>query len=69
MSREQIPQYPLNWFELAGVSWSEFAAGTLQAQLQSLSALVLLRNSYPHILMKVFEAKERQGRYLREITP
>ncbi len=24
---------PLSWFELAGVSWSEFAAGTLQAQL------------------------------------
>jgi len=25
--------HPLFWFELAGVSWSEFAAGTLQAQL------------------------------------
>jgi hypothetical protein len=24
--------WPLNWFELAGVSWSEFAAGTLRAQ-------------------------------------
>ncbi len=23
----------LNWFELAGVSWSEFGAGTLWAQL------------------------------------
>ncbi len=26
-------KWPLFWFELAGVSWSEFAAGTLQAQL------------------------------------
>jgi len=25
--------HPLSWFELAGVSWSEFAAGTLRAQL------------------------------------
>ena len=24
--------YPLFWFELAGVSWSEFVAGTHQAQ-------------------------------------
>jgi len=24
--------HPLFWFELAGVSWSEFAAGTIQAQ-------------------------------------
>ena len=27
------PHHRLLWFELAGVSWSEFAAGTLQAQL------------------------------------
>ena len=30
---ESNQKWPLNWFELAGVSWSEFAAGTLWAQL------------------------------------
>ncbi len=30
---ESNQNWPLFWFELAGVSWSEFAAGTLRAQL------------------------------------
>ncbi len=31
---EGYENHPLFWFELAGVSWSEFAAGTIQAQLK-----------------------------------
>ncbi len=27
--RQRVQKHPLNWFELAGVSWSEFAAGTI----------------------------------------
>jgi len=37
---------PLFWFELAGVRWSGFGAGTLQAQPPSLSVFLPWRNTY-----------------------
>jgi hypothetical protein len=41
--------HPLFWFELAGVSWSEFAAGTIQAQPLKSSAFAPLRDTYLNI--------------------
>ncbi len=56
----------LNLFELAGVSWSEFAAGTFQAQPLKASPHLFLCGTPIQVFMKLFEAKERQGRYLRD---
>jgi hypothetical protein len=52
---------------LVGVSWSEFLAGTLRAQPLKASPHLFLCGIPIQIFMKVFEAKERQRRYLREM--
>ncbi len=51
---------------LAGVSWSWFLAGTLQAQPLKLSRVCSIAEYLSKIFMKAFEAKERARRYLSE---